>query len=305
MRCDQVCRLAGSCESGELSPSSNRHTNQAVSEIATIALWTLIAGIAMPAGAMIARIERIRPAWLEEEFRHFLTALGGGILLAAVALVLIPEGVKHLTIGATALWFMVGGLFFMAIDMLLNAARRPAAQAAAMLADFVPEALALGAVFSSEPALAPLLAVMICLQNLPEGFNAFRELAANSTHRRRNIVLAFGALALLGPAFGLLGYFFLAPHVEILSAIMIFSAGGILYLVFQDIAPQAKLEKHWSPPLGAVLGFLLGLVAQTATHSNLHQPNQSTKTSSTPPCEYPRQQEAVADASAPDPAASL
>jgi hypothetical protein len=42
----------------------------------------------------------------------------------------------------------------------------------------------------------------------------------------------------------------------------VFSGGGILYLVFQDIAPQAKLARHWAPPLGAVVGFLLGMVAQ-------------------------------------------
>ena len=43
------------------------------------------------------------------------------------------------------------------------------------------------------------------------------------------------------------------------AATMLFAAGGILYLVFQDIAPQAKLAAHWGPPLGAVLGFALGL----------------------------------------------
>ena len=236
-----------------------------MNELATIALWTLIAGVAMPIGAAIACIERIRPAWLEDDFRHFLTAFGGGILLAAVALVLVPEGVKNLSIGATGIWFVVGGLFFMGVDILLNAAQRPAAQAAAMLADFVPEALALGAIFTSQPSLAPLLAAMICLQNLPEGFNAFRELSASSSHRPRNIVLTFLFLALLGPAFGFLGYFFLSSHEAALGAIMVFSAGGILYLIFQDIAPQAKLEKHWAPPLGAVLGFLLGLVAQSVT----------------------------------------
>lgn len=39
-------------------------------------------------------------------------------------------------------------------------------------------------------------------------------------------------------------------------------AVGILYLTFQDIAPQSRLERHWAPPLGAVLGFALALVGQ-------------------------------------------
>jgi len=40
---------------------------------------------------------------------------------------------------------------------------------------------------------------------------------------------------------------------------MLFAAGGILYSVFQDIAPQAKLDRHWLPALGAIAGFMLGL----------------------------------------------
>jgi zinc transporter, ZIP family len=42
---------------------------------------------------------------------------------------------------------------------------------------------------------------------------------------------------------------------------MLFVSGGILYLTFQDIAPQAKLENAWGPPLGAVMGFMVALAA--------------------------------------------
>ena len=69
-------------------------------------------------------------------------------------------------------------------------------------------------------------------------------------------------ISLLGPVAGLAGYFWLSAYPTAVGAIMVFAAGGILYLTFQDIAPQAKLEKHWGPPLGAVAGFLLGLIGQ-------------------------------------------
>jgi ZIP family zinc transporter len=52
----------------------------------------------------------------------------------------------------------------------------------------------------------------------------------------------------------------LAEFPQYVSAIMLFASGGILYAIFQDIAPQVKLEKHWFPPMGAVLGFVLGMV---------------------------------------------
>jgi len=54
-------------------------------------------------------------------------------------------------------------------------------------------------------------------------------------------------------------------HSALLAVLMLFCAGGIMYLTFQDIAPQAKLEKHWAPPLGAVAGFVLGMLAKIFT----------------------------------------
>ena len=54
----------------------------------------------------------------------------------------------------------------------------------------------------------------------------------------------------------------LAGRPAVLAHLMMFCGGGILYLTFQDIAPQAKLERTWGPALGAVGGFLLGLLGQ-------------------------------------------
>jgi ZIP family zinc transporter len=71
-------------------------------------------------------------------------------------------------------------------------------------------------------------------------------------------------MALLGPISGLAGHFVLSDYPTIVSAIMLFSAGGILYIIFEDIAPQVRLNKHWAPPLGAVTGFLLGILGKVA-----------------------------------------
>jgi ZIP family zinc transporter len=48
----------------------------------------------------------------------------------------------------------------------------------------------------------------------------------------------------------------------ITASIMSFAGGGILYLVFQDIAPQSKMERYWLPALGAVLGFVVGMLGK-------------------------------------------
>lgn len=229
-----------------------------------ILLLTLMAGLAMPLGAVIASVERIHPRWLETEVRHSVIAFGGGALLAAVALVLVPEGTRNLPLPAIVACFSAGGIAFMGMDMWLSANDTPASQLVAMLSDFVPEALALGATFSVSSEGGVLLAGIIALQSVPEGFNSYRELKRVTHYRNRQIVGGFVLMALLGPAAGAGGYFLLSDAPQVVSGLMLFAAGGILYLIFQDIAPQAKLKKHWAPALGALAGFLLGVVGKVA-----------------------------------------
>lgn len=225
-------------------------------------LWTTLAGACIPVGAGLARIEHIRPRWLEEELRHFVIAFGGGVLVGAVALVLVPEGIERLPHAAAAIAvLMAGGVAFMALDRIQAERHQPAPQFSAMAADFLPESLALGGMFAANAEGAVLLALLIGMQNLPEGFNAWRELGAGQFSRARALGLML-ALALLGPVCGAVGWFWLADHDAVLGCIMLFASGGILYLTFQDIAPQARLERHWAPPLGAVLGFALALVGE-------------------------------------------
>jgi ZIP family zinc transporter len=49
---------------------------------------------------------------------------------------------------------------------------------------------------------------------------------------------------------------------RIVHAVMAFGGGGILYLIFQDITPEAKMKRHWAPILGAVLGFAVGMMGK-------------------------------------------
>lgn len=226
-----------------------------------IVLLTLMAGMAMPAGAILGRLESLLPGWLEDELRHWVIAFGGGALLSAVALVLVPDGAVDLSIPWVAVCFGGGGLAFMLLDRWLARSGTPASQLAAMLSDFVPEAMALGGAFAFDHRTAGLLAFLMALQNVPEGFNSYRELMDGRTGGGGGKAIgAFAAMALLGPVCGLGGYWFLGDHPEVIAAVMLFAGGGILYLVLQDIAPQAKLERHWAPGLGAVAGFLLGLL---------------------------------------------
>lgn len=233
-----------------------------MSDWVSIFFLTFFAGLAMVLGALLAMIEKIHSQWLEREFRHTVIAFGGGILVSAIALVLVHEGMKNLSTIQVIGSFGLGGIVFMLIDMFLNKHKENVSQLAAMLLDFIPEVVALGVLYLIDKNYAFLLCFLIIMQNIPEGFNAYRELKITFGYRKSTIIFAFFAMSFIGPIAGLSGYFFLTESPQIISGIMLFASGGILYLVFQDIAPQAKLKRHWAPSLGAVAGFLFGMVGK-------------------------------------------
>lgn len=221
-----------------------------------------LAGMAIPAGGGLARITRLRNRWLHHELIHGMTGFGAGALLAAVALVLVPDGAAPMTAGAAVAWFVSGGAVAMALDRWLASRSGERAQFLAMLLDFVPEAIALGAAFASGNPAGLLLALLIAMQNLPEGFNAFQELSRGASGR--HALRLFAGISLVGPLCALAGAWWLADQPQVLGALMLAAGGGILYLVFEDIAPAVPLERTWLPPMGAVLGFAFALAGHQA-----------------------------------------
>lgn len=229
---------------------------------ASMLLFTTASGACILVGGLIASVERIRPRWLEDELRHTIIAFGGGALVAAVAFVLVPEGQQYLgspKIGIGV--FLAGGVAFMLVERHLSAREHQLPQTLAMLLDFVPESLAMGGMFALASPSAPLLAILIGLQNLPEGFNAYREILALARNREHRTLSVMFLMMLPGPVAGVLGWYLAPAFPELVGATMLFASGGILYLLFQDIAPQSRLERHWAPTLGAVVGFCLAWVA--------------------------------------------
>lgn len=233
-----------------------------MSELLFLFLLTLGAGLAMPFGALVGSLGRHADRFVEKEFSHTVMAFGGGALLSAVALVLVPNGIEALDPLTASICFLLGGLIFMGLDIVMVRSSTPASQLVAMLLDFIPESLALGAAFAIGNNSAFLLAALIALQNIPEGFNAFRELSSSANYRARTIILSFTAMAFLGPLSAVGGYYWFSDHSAVLGITVMIASGGILYSVFQDIAPKVKLERHWGPPMGAVLGFMLGIIGE-------------------------------------------
>ena len=233
-----------------------------MSDLSLALLYGAFAGAMIPAGGILARFERIQPNWLEKELRHSIIAFGGGVLVSAVALVLVPHGLASLSSTTALLAFLAGGSLFALLDRLQMQHGGDYSQLIAMMADFVPEAIALGALLASGSESAALLAFLIGVQNFPEGFNSWRELAAAGKVSARRTATLFFCLAAIGPGMVLLGHVVLADAPGITGAIMMISAGGILFLMFKAIAVKAHLKNRQAPALAAVAGFALGILAE-------------------------------------------
>ncbi len=171
-----------------------------MNELGKILIATALAGAAIPLGALLASKESIHSRWLETELRHGIIAMGGGILLGAVALVLVPESLGRLPIWAVLLCFLSGGVAFGALGVFLSHRDTPVSNLVAMLTDFVPEAIAMGAAFAAGGSAGMTLALFMFLQNLPEGFNAFREMSDSGSLSSRRLLMTFTALVPIGRA---------------------------------------------------------------------------------------------------------
>lgn len=219
------------------------------------------AGVTVFIGGVLANYfnHHIKESPVKYEIIHTLMSFGSGIMLSALALVLIPEGMEQLNLLPIVFSFLFGAILFMIINQYLAKKGGKSATLLAMLMDFIPESIALGAVFAIEPDMALLLAVFIGLQNLPEAFNSFRDLIQSGFTVRKTLILFF-FLSFFGVVGALIGHYFLRDYPDLTAHLMIFASGGILYLLIQNIIPESKLEKSYLTSLGAILGFLVGII---------------------------------------------
>lgn len=224
-------------------------------------IFSGFAGVTVFIGGLLANYfnHHVKEKPVKYEVTHTMMSFGAGIILAAVALVLIPYGMEQLSLWSITFFFIAGAIGFMFLDQYLEKRGGNTATLLAMMMDFIPESIAMGAIFATNSSMASLLAIIIGLQNLPEAFNAFRDLVLSGMTIKKTLITFF-VLSFLGIPGALLGHYILSNSAVITAQLMTFASGGILYLLIQDIIPASKLEKNYLISLGATVGFLVGII---------------------------------------------
>jgi zinc transporter, ZIP family len=214
---------------------------------------TLFAGGTSFIGALIAKYVNFSTSVI-----LFLTAFGAGILISAAIFEMVIQAEKTIGIVPTLLFFILGATIFTIADIIAVKKGGGADILIGIGLDTIPESLAIGASIAAGPAFA--IALLIGIQNIPEGIAAYKEMRTGKTAftNSKKALYAIGVISIIPVILGLVGLFFLQGLHYIIGLILALSAGGIFYMLFYDMIPKAHKERKWLPTFGAVLGFIIG-----------------------------------------------
>ena len=224
-----------------------------LTDIFTVICITLFAGGTSFIGALIAKYVNFSTSVI-----LFLTAFGAGILISAAIFEMVIEAEKSIGLISTLLFFILGAIIFTIADVIAVKKGGGADILIGIGLDTIPESLAIGASIAAGPAFA--IALLIGIQNIPEGIAAYKEMRTGKTAfpNSKKALYAIGVISIIPVILGLIGLFFLQGLHYIIGLILALSAGGIFYMLFYDMISKAHKERKWLPTFGAVLGFIIG-----------------------------------------------
>lgn len=121
----------------------------------------------------------------------------------------------------------------------------------------VPEGLAIGAGLEASPELGLAIALAIGLHNIPEGLAVAGPLKAGGLSNLKVVLFTMGAglMTVVGTAIGLL-IFGISPVV--VGGSLAFAAGAMIYIVNDELIPQANDLHNHLANAGSISGMLIG-----------------------------------------------
>ncbi len=121
----------------------------------------------------------------------------------------------------------------------------------------VPEGLAIGAGLEASPELGLAIALAIGLHNVPEGLAVAGPLKAGGLSNLKVILFTLGAglMTVVGTSIGLLIF---GISTVLIGGSLAFAAGAMVYIVNDELIPQANgLHSHLANA-GLIAGMLIG-----------------------------------------------
>lgn len=217
----------------------------------------------------------------------FLGFASGIMIAASIWSLLIPalegaESYGKLSFLPVAIGFIVGGLFLVLLDKVVphfhsgtneeegpkTSLKKSTKLFLAVTLHNIPEGLAVGFAFGAAAISGETgayfsalgLAIGMAIQNFPEGTAIALPLKTATGSSNKAFLFGMGS-GIVEPIAALLG-FFLASHLLVLQPwLLAFAAGAMIFVVAEDLIPDAKLESN--PHLGTwalMAGFVIMMI---------------------------------------------
>ena len=230
--------------------------------------------------------KEIRP-----QIQRLFLGFAAGVMLAASVFSLLLPAIEQSEEAGIPGWipavggFALGVAFLMAMDSFLphlhpgseeaeghaSSWKRTTLMVAAVTLHNIPEGMAVGLTFAlaaqqepADPSAAAALAVGSGLQNFPEGAAVALPMRREGTPPGRAFL--YGAFSgIVEPIFGIL-IVLAAPVLQPLMPLLLsFAAGAMLYVVVEELVPEAHLGDHSNTgTLSVMAGFLLMMLLDIA-----------------------------------------
>ncbi len=200
----------------------------------------------------------------------------------------MAEEAKMIAWVPAVLGFLAGGAFLWLVDVLMphlhigpdeepegvkTGWKRSILLVMAITLHNIPEGLAVGVAFGAAAGNFPAasltgavaLALGIGLQNFPEGAAVSVPLRREGLSRWKSFVYG-QASGLVEPLAALLGAYAVVAMKPLLPYALSFAAGAMIYVVVEELIPEAQQEKHHSNvgTIGAMLGFAVMMMLDVA-----------------------------------------
>ena len=231
---------------------------------------------------------------MSDLLRKLLLGFASGVMVAAsIWSLLIPSlemgneagGITWLP---AAVGFVLGILFLLLLDTLIPHLhmgadkpegmtrncqwKRTTMLSVAVTLHNIPEGMAVGVILASamaEGAAIPMsaawaLAIGIAIQNFPEG--AILSMPLHSEGMSKGKSFLIGALSgIVEPIASILTILLIGFISPALPYLLAFAAGAMMYVVVEELIPEAQAEPHSNiPTLGFTVGFVLMMILDSA-----------------------------------------
>ena len=185
-----------------------------------------------------------------------------GFVLGILFLLLLDTLIPHLHIGADKPEGMTRNCQWKRTTML----------SVAVTLHNIPEGMAVGVILASAMAngaaipmsAAWALAIGIAIQNFPEG--AILSMPLHSEGMSKGKSFLIGALSgIVEPIASILTILLIGFISPALPYLLAFAAGAMMYVVVEELIPEAQAEPHSNiPTLGFTMGFVLMMILDSA-----------------------------------------